>query len=128
MKIVVGFDGSESAREAVNVAIERVKNFGGRLVVLSSMEKGTDNEQISKVTRSLEWAGNLGEDAGIDCQSQLLIRGFSPGEDIVKFAKDHDIDEIVVGIKRRSKVGKLLMGSTAQYVILNAHCPVLTVK
>jgi len=38
------------------------------------------------------------------------------------------VDEIIVGVKRRSKVGKLLMGSTAQYVILQAPCPVVTVK
>ena len=47
---------------------------------------------------------------------------------VVQFAKDTGIDEIVIGIKRRSKVGKLLFGSTAQYTILNANCPVLTIK
>jgi nucleotide-binding universal stress UspA family protein len=41
---------------------------------------------------------------------------------------ENQIKEIVVGVKRRSKVGKLLMGSTAQYVILKADCPVITVK
>jgi nucleotide-binding universal stress UspA family protein len=50
------------------------------------------------------------------------------GEDLVEFAEENKIDEIIVGVKRRSKVGKLLMGSTAQYVILNASCPVVTVK
>jgi nucleotide-binding universal stress UspA family protein len=57
-----------------------------------------------------------------------LIRGLSPGEDIVEFAKENKIDEIIVGVKRRSKVGKLLMGSTAQVVILQASCPVISVK
>jgi nucleotide-binding universal stress UspA family protein len=51
-----------------------------------------------------------------------------PGEDLVKYAKENQIDQIVVGIRRRSKVGKLVFGSTAQYVILEAPCPVLTVK
>jgi nucleotide-binding universal stress UspA family protein len=58
----------------------------------------------------------------------LLIRGLAPGEDILEFAKESNVDEIIVGVKRRSKVGKLLMGSTAQYVILQAPCPVVTVK
>jgi nucleotide-binding universal stress UspA family protein len=46
----------------------------------------------------------------------------------VQFAEDNQINEIIVGVRRRSKVGKLLMGSTAQHVILNAHCPVVSIK
>jgi nucleotide-binding universal stress UspA family protein len=67
-------------------------------------------------------------DKGLDCRTHLLIRGLAPGEDILEFAKESKVDEIIVGVKRRSKVGKLLMGSTAQYVILQAPCPVVTVK
>lgn len=46
----------------------------------------------------------------------------------MQFEKENEIDEIVIGVKRRSKVGKLLFGSNAQYIILQAHCPVVTVK
>jgi nucleotide-binding universal stress UspA family protein len=52
----------------------------------------------------------------------------TPGEDLVDYAGENGIDEIIIGIKRRSKVGKLLFGSNAQYVILKAPCPVVTVK
>jgi nucleotide-binding universal stress UspA family protein len=51
-----------------------------------------------------------------------------PGEDLVQFAEENAIDLIIIGIQKRSKMGKLLFGSNAQYVILNAACPVLTVK
>jgi nucleotide-binding universal stress UspA family protein len=57
-----------------------------------------------------------------------LIRGLAPGEDIVEFAEENKSDEIVIGVKRRSKVSKLLLGSTAQFVILQATCPVVSVK
>jgi nucleotide-binding universal stress UspA family protein len=65
---------------------------------------------------------------GIPVETHLLVRGFTPGEDFVEFAKEHDIDEIVVGIRKTSPVGKIVFGSNARYVILNAHCPVVTVK
>jgi nucleotide-binding universal stress UspA family protein len=67
-------------------------------------------------------------DKGIACKTHLLIRGMSPGEDLIEFAKENKSDAVFVGVKRRSKVGKLLMGSTAQYVILQAPCPVVCVK
>jgi nucleotide-binding universal stress UspA family protein len=46
----------------------------------------------------------------------------------VQFAEENKIDLIVVGIRRRSRVQKLVFGSNAQYAILEAPCPVLTVK
>jgi len=57
-----------------------------------------------------------------------LISGLDFGEDIVEFAEQNKADEIIIGIRRKSKVGKLIFGSTAQYVILNASCPVVSVK
>lgn len=130
MKIMIGYDGSNSAKEALQVAKKHAKAFGASVEVVTSMEKGTENQQkdIEVSEQGLEWAKSVFSDAGIACQSHLLIRGMEVGEDIVQFAKENGIDQIVVGVKRRSKVGKLLMGSTAQYIILKAHCPVLSVK
>lgn len=128
MKILVGFDGSNCGKDAISLAKQRAKSFGAEIVVAASMTKGTDNDEITKVNQYLVWAKDDFKKAGLQCETHLLIRGYTAGEDIVLFAKENGIDEIIVGVKRRSKVGKLLMGSTAQYVILNAHCPVLTVK
>ena len=130
MKLLVGYDGSNSAKEALNLAKIHAKAFGASIAVVTSMEKGTEGqrEDISQAEKGLEWAKSLFEENEIDCDTHLLIRGLSPGEDIVEFAKESQVDEIVVGVKRRSKVGKLLMGSTAQYIILQAPCPVVSVK
>jgi nucleotide-binding universal stress UspA family protein len=130
MKILVGYDGTNSAKEALNLAKEHAKAFGGSVDIVTSMEKGTESqrEDIEQAERGLEYAKSTFEDSNLDCSTHLLIRGLSPGEDIVEYAAENQMDEIIVGVKRRSKVGKLLMGSTAQYVILQAGCPVVTVK
>ncbi len=130
MKILVGYDGSNSAKEALNLAKTHAKAFGASVAVATSMEKGTEGqrEEITEVEKGLEWAKSLFDENEITCATHLLIRGMSPGEDIVEFAKENQVDEIIVGVKRRSKVGKLLMGSTAQYIILEAPCPVVSVK
>jgi nucleotide-binding universal stress UspA family protein len=130
MKILVGYDGSNSAKEALNLAKTHAKLFGATVDVVTSMEKGTEGqrEQIEQAEHGLEWAKSLFDEDGIACNTHLLIRGLAPGEDIVAFAEENKTDEIVIGVKRRSKVSKLLLGSTAQYVILQATCPVVSVK
>jgi len=130
MKILVGYDGSAPSKEALDLARKHAAVFGATVDVVTSMEGGAgqQQEEIEKAERGLEWAKSLFADKKILCRSHLLIRGMSPGEDLVEFAKDSKVDEIIVGVKRRSKVGKLLLGSTAQYAILYAHCPVVTVK
>ncbi|MGD9225851.1 MAG: universal stress protein [Desulfobacterales bacterium] len=47
---------------------------------------------------------------------------------MVQFAKDNGVDMIYIGIKKTSKVGKFMFGSNAQYVLLNAPCPVVAVR
>ena len=130
MKILVGYDGTSAAKEALNLAKMHAKKFEATVDVVTSMEKGTEDqrEDIEQAERGLEWAKSLFEENNIQCNTHLLIRGLPPGEDLVEFAKENEVDEIIVGVKRRSKVGKLLMGSTAQYVILQAGCPVVSVK
>ena len=130
MKIVVGYDGTSAAKEALDLAKIHAKALGASVEVVTSMEKGTEDqrEEIEQAERGLEWAKSLFEENDIECGTHLLIRGMAPGEDLVEFAKENNADEIIVGVKRRSKVGKLLMGSTAQFVILQAACPVVSVK
>jgi len=130
MKILVGIDGSNTSKEALQMAIKNAKAFGGALMAVTSMTTGTpeENDEIRAAETTLAEAKSVAEDAGVTCSSHLLIRGNSAGEDIVDFAAENEVALIVVGIKRRSRVGKILMGSSAQFVILKAKCPVLTVK
>ncbi len=130
MKILVGYDGSNAAAAAVALAAEQAKAFGAEVHIVTSLSKGTDRQQkdIRSGEAGLEGMKSVCEASGVPCETHLLIRGLSSGEDIVQFAVEEGVDQIVVGVKRRSKVGKLLMGSTAQYVILKAPCPVLTIK
>ncbi len=130
MKILVGYDGSNSAKQALQTAVKHARAFGASVDVVTSMEKGSESDQkaIAEAERALEWAKSVFSEQRVDCHTHLLIRGLTPGEDLVDFAREHQSDEIIVGIERRSKVSKLLLGSTAQFVILNAPCPVVTVK
>jgi len=130
MKILVGYDGTTTAKDALTLAKEHAKAFNAEVYVMNSLEGGekTSMEDIEKAKSDLAYAEGFFKDNNVPCETHLLIRGMEPGEDIVMFAKEHEIDEIVVGVRKRSKVGKFLLGSTAQYVILEAHCRVVTIK
>jgi nucleotide-binding universal stress UspA family protein len=130
MKILVGYDGSNSAKDALKLAKDHAMALGAKVDVVTSME-GAKNNQYDDVRQAelgLEFAKALLEEDNVDCETHLLIRGLTPGEDLVQFAEENQINEIFIGVRRRSKVGKLLMGSTAQHVILNAPCPVVSIK
>lgn len=131
MKILVGYDGSNVAKEALRLAKTRAKAFGAKVIVVTSMERSRElvYPKIEEAERNLEtevkefFAGNK-----IPFETHVLLSLLTPGEDLVGYAKIKAVDEIIIGVRRRSKVGKLLFGSTAQYVILNAPCAVISVK
>ncbi len=130
MNILVGYDGSKAANVALDVAKKHASAFSGKIYVLTSMVGGPmePEEDIEEAKAGLERAIKSIEKDGIPCEKHLHIRGIDPGEALVQFAKENGIDEIVIGVIKKSKVDKLLFGSNAQYVILNASCPVIAVK
>ncbi|MFV0437416.1 MAG: universal stress protein [Desulfopila sp.] len=130
MKILVCYRGSDIGRDLLQLAARHAQAFTGEIIVITSLMGGdrTTRDKVEKAEKNLEMAESFFSDQGLTCTTHLLIRNNTAGEDIVSFAREHDVDEIVIGVKSRSKVGKLLFGSTAQYVILRAHCPVVTAK
>ena len=130
MKFLVGYTGSKESKAALALARDFAKIHGATIIVMTSMEggKGESLDEIGKVEYELKTACKLIEEAGIACETKHFARGLSPGEDIVRFAEENDIDHVFVGIEKKSKTRKMLLGSTAQYIILKAPCPVTTAK
>lgn len=130
MKILVGYKGTNVGKDLMDIAVKHAKAFDGEILIVTSLVGGdkTENEKIIEAEKNLEQAKTYFDDFGVKSKSHLLIRGLAAGEDIVKFAKENNVEEIILGVRSRSKVGKLIFGSTAQVVILAADCPVLTVK
>lgn len=130
MKILVGYEKSQVADEALRLAQTHAKAFDAEVFVVNSLEQSPTlkKEKIDKAESQLEKIKADFERDGIACEVHASVSYQSPGEDLVNFAKENQVDEIIIGVRRRSKVGKLVFGSTAQYVILEAPCPVLSVK
>jgi nucleotide-binding universal stress UspA family protein len=130
MKFLVGFNGSKEAVSALELACEHAHLFEASIVVISSTGGGFGEKpsDIEKAQKDLAAAQQILLKAGVVYECNQLARGLNAGEDLVRFAAEHEVDQIFVGIEKRSRTQKLLLGSTAQYIILNAACPVVTVK
>jgi nucleotide-binding universal stress UspA family protein len=130
MKIMVCYDGSAQAKKALKLSIKRAQAANAEVYLINSMTGGLEvpRRDFLNAEHVLSRAQRLFDNEKIYCEPKLLVRGLPPGEDLVQFADDKKADEIIIGIKKRSKVGKLLFGSTAQYMILHATCPVVTVR
>ncbi len=131
MKIMVGYDGSELSQKALAIAQKRAKACNAELHVFTAAGNAQGNGQTVKMTRlqtGLKDAGMMCTACGIECHMEMSDNNLSAAEDIVRYAAENDIEEIVIGLHRRSNIGKLLFSSTSREVLLRAHCPVLTVK
>lgn len=130
MKILIGYDGSQESRKALDIVKQYARILSAEAYVLTVVEGGAHavRDVYQKAEEDLTFAKNAIAAEGIRCNAKLSAQGLEPGEDLLQFAAENAIDLIIIGIQKRSKVGKLLFGSNAQYVILNADCPVLTVK
>jgi len=131
MKILVAYVGGLDVDNAVlEVAKKHAKAFNATLYIASSMERVSEKERtdLDKTEKQLAYVKETMDAEGIPCETHILVRGLTPGEDIVEFAADKKVDEIIIGIEKKSKVGKLLFGSNAQYIILQSSCPVVSVK
>ena len=128
--VVVGYVPKPEGEAALNSAISEAKLRNARVVVVNSHRGGSefDSEASAKVDAEMESIGSRLKEAGVEHEVRQLVRGFEPSEDLIGIAEEVDAELIVIGLRRRSPVGKLILGSNAQRILLDAKCPVLAVK
>lgn len=130
MKFLVCYDRSAAAAETLRLAQKHARVWGADLevVYVLTRDEPLEHSDIQKREENLanELNALLGE-SDVSYNGRLYVTSLEAGEQLIDFAKNKKVDQIFVGITRTSKVGKLLFGSTAQYVILNSSCPVTTV-
>ncbi|WP_250445442.1 universal stress protein [Actinotalea sp. C106] len=128
MSVVVGYVATAEGDAALTAAVEEVRRRGSRLVVVLSerssrfgSETGALEEQVEEVRRRLD-------EADVPYDVRQTVRGRDVADDIISAAESTGGELIVMGLRRRSPVGKLILGSNAQRILLDAPCPVLAVK
>lgn len=128
--IVVGYVPKAEGEAALDRAIEEAKLRGSRIVVVNSHRGGDsfDGQASAQADEQMAAVKAKLEQSGVEHEVRQLVRGFDPSADLLALAKDVDAELVVIGLRRRSPVGKLILGSNAQRILLDATCPVLSVK
>lgn len=130
MPVVVGYIATAEGRAALRRAAQECALRRTDLVVINSARPDREHgsgpsdgaqAELDRVRAELDGLG-------IAHQVRELTPGSEPAEDLVAVAEETDADLIVIGLRRRSPVGKLILGSNAQRVLLEAPCAVLAVK
>jgi nucleotide-binding universal stress UspA family protein len=128
--IVVGFVPKPEGRAALRRATEEAQLRDAKLVVVNSHRGGRsyDSDESAASETALAEVREQLETTGVPYEVRQLVRGLDPAEDMIAVAEQVKAEFIVIGLRRRSPVGKLILGSNAQRILLDAPCPVLTVK
>lgn len=129
------------SKEAVRYAVDIAKKYGAKvclLHVIHDLEKVTGwyvpHITVDELYKDIE----LGAKKELDKIFAEELRGFTdveqrilkgiPYAEIIKFADENNVDLIVIGTHGRKGLDRIIFGSTAEQVVKNARCPVLTVR
>ena len=128
--IVVGYVPKAEGRAALRRAAEEARLRGAHLVVINSARGGRDFDADEAIRSDAELDAVRSQlaEVGVDAEVRQLVRGLDAADDLIAVAKETSADFIVIGLRRRTPVGKLILGSNAQRILLDAPCPVLAVK
>jgi nucleotide-binding universal stress UspA family protein len=120
--VVIGYVPKPEGEAALQAGVAEARLRGARLVVVHAV---TDRDAVPPSLDDVR--GSLAS-ADVEHELKVVERGSVAADDLVGVAEAEGADLIVIGVRRRSPVGKLVLGSNAQRVLLDAPCPVMTVK
>jgi nucleotide-binding universal stress UspA family protein len=127
MTVVVGYIPDQYGEAALTAGIEEAQRRGTGLVVVNAT-KGDALVDRRYVGES-GLAGLEERLAGLDLTHEVRQTiGPDVAQEILRVAAETDAAVVVIGLRHRTPVGKMIMGSVAQQVLLDAHCAVLAVK
>ncbi len=127
--IVVGYLATREGRQGLHSALdEAVRRKSPVTVVVSEKSSQPSPEQLAEREAELAALVHDAQSRGIEISVQVLSERHDVAEDLIEVATATQAEVIVIGLRRRSPVGKLILGSNAQRILLDAPCPVLAVK
>jgi len=128
MTIIVGYIPRPEGRAALDKGIEIAKRRNERLIVVNASHDGEHADASMVDAPTAEHLEQELATSGVNYEFKQFIRGHNVVQEIEDLVAAHDASLLVIGIRKRTAIGKLIMGSVAQELLLSVPCPVLAVK
>jgi nucleotide-binding universal stress UspA family protein len=128
MTLLVAYVARPEGQAALDKGIEIAKRRNERLVVVNASPGGTKEDEAMIDVQESERVEKLLRTAGIDAEFKQFVRGKSAVDEINALVDSLQASVLIIGLRKRSPVGKLIRGSVAQELLLTVSCPVLAVK
>ena len=128
MTILVAYVARPEGQAALDKGMEIAKRRNERLMVVNASPGGTKEDPSMIDSEEVERVEKLLRDAGVNAEFKQFVRGKSAVEEIEALVESQQVSVLIIGLRKRSPVGKLIMGSVAQELLLSVSCPVLAVK
>ena len=128
MTILVAYVPRPEGQAALDKGIEIATRNQEDLMVVNATPGGTKGEPSMANVQDVERVEKLLAGSGINATFKQFVRGKSPIEEIQDMVDSLPVSLVIIGLRKRSPVGKLLLGSVAQEILLTVPCPVMAVK
>lgn len=128
MTILVAYVPRPEGLAALDKGIEIAKRRSERLVVVNASPGGAKEDASMADAQEVERVEKVLADAGLKAEFKQFVRGKNAVEEIEAMVESLQASLLIIGLRKRSPVGKLIMGSVAQELLLSVSCPVLAVK
>jgi nucleotide-binding universal stress UspA family protein len=128
MTILVAYAPRPEGQAALDKGIEIAKRRNEHLLVVNASPGGNAEDASKADAQDVERVEQLLADSGVSAEFKQFVRGKSAVDEIEALVDTLPVSLLVIGLRQRSKVGKLIMGSVAQDILMSVQCPVLAVK
>ena len=128
MTILVAYVPRPEGQAALDKGIEIASRRKEALVVVNTSPGGGKEDPSMADVQDVERVEKLLRASGIDATFKQFVRGRSAIEEIEEMVDSLQVSLLIIGLRKRTPVGKLFLGSVAQDILLTVPCPVLAVK
>jgi len=128
MTILVAYVPRPEGQAALDKGLEIAKRRQERLVVVNASPGGRQEDPSRADVEDVERVEMLLAASGLETEFKQFVRGKDAVTEINEMVQALDVSVLIIGLRKRSAVGKLILGSVAQDILMTVDCPVLAVK